>query len=325
MTRQHQLLSGLLLVQLAIAALLFWPRGGNTAGEAAPLLPDFVPADVTRLALEDERGETVRFERAADGWVVADSDGYPADATRIETLLTTLAGLQTDRLIANTAASQARLQVADDDFLRKFTLTTADGRETRLYVGSSPAGGAAYVRRGGDVTSYLARNFAAFDYSPLVNTWIDTVYIDIEQTAVTRVVVENATGTLTFVQSDGTWTLEGLQAGETFDATPLDTLLSRILTLRLAAPLGTTAQPAYGLDDPPARVTLTVLADAQGAQPAETYTLAIGTPDADGNYPLKWSESPYYVQATNFSVQPVLTATRDGFLVPPAAEPAAEP
>ena len=90
-------------------------------------------------------------------------------------------------------------------------------------------------------------------------------------------------------------------------------------SLRMTRPLGKTDDPAYGLAQPAALLTL----KAKSGDGQKVYTLAVGAKDAaDSSYVVKLSDSPYYVRVAEFSVKDLVEKKRDGFLqVPSTAQP----
>lgn len=324
MTRFQKLLAGLLLVQIVLLLIVYLPRAADTAA-GGPLFPDLTADAVTEIALENQNGPRTVLVKAGDGWVVAESDGYPADASRIGPLLEKIAGLQANRSVAATAAAHARLQVSDAAFARRVTLTTADDARYLLYLGSSPNPGATHVRNGADNATYLTNGLTQFDVDATVANWIDAAYAALNREEVTALTLQNGNGTFRFVKAaDGAWGLdEALGAGETFDPTTFNTILARIINLRLTRPLGVNTRPEYGLDAPGATVSVVVQrpASAAGAAPPppETFTLQIGAQADDNNQYVKWSGSRYYATVARFNITPILDAARDQFVQPAAA------
>lgn len=321
MSRFQRILTGLLLLQVLILVFVFLPRGSETVA-GGTLFAGLNSAEITQILLEDNAGESTTLLREGDGWVLADSEGFSADASKITPILDKISNLNTNRLITNTSSSHGRLQVADDDFLRRVTLTTEDDTYI-LYVGSSPSPGSTHVRNSDDDATFLTSDITQFEVNAAASGWIDTSYITLTRTDVSNLVVTNANGTYTFAtDAEGAWQLAGLQADQIFEQTQFNTILGRIVSMRMQTPLGTTEKPEYGLDNPQARVIVTLTAGEEATQ--TTYTLDIGSADADGNTIVKFSDSPYYVTVAEFSVEPIINATRDDFAQTPTPEPVEE-
>ena len=315
MNRTNRILTAILGIQIVLAVLVFLPRILPAGAASGPLFGALDAKDVTALTVQDKDGNRVELARQGEVWVVPAVDDYPADKAKIDTFLEGIAGLKTNPLVTRTSASHKRLQVADDDFVRRVDLTLADGSSRTLFIGSS-SGGGSHVRAGGQDEVYLAQELFSYDAGTAINNWIDTLYFSVAQDKMTGLKLENANGTLEFEKdASGNWTMKGLAAGEEFNANNLTTLLTRLSSLRMTSPLGKEAKSEYGLDQPTAVITLTAN-DESGS--ARTYTLRIGAKDAETNdYVVISSESPYYVRVAGFSVEDFVTRARQDFLTLP--------
>ncbi|MCA9874713.1 MAG: DUF4340 domain-containing protein [Anaerolineales bacterium] len=311
MTRLQKILAGLLAVQIALAVLVFWPHGRvQAAGE--PLLSDLKPESVTAVTLTDDQGNTVKLARQDSGWVLASGGDYPVTAASVTGLLGKLTAVKTDRLVTQTPGSLNRLQIADDNFVRRLDISTDDGRTLTVYLGSTANFRATHVRLAGQDAVYLADDLTTRDASATPGDWIDSTYVNVPAGDMTAVTVQNQNGAFTFNKSaTGEWTYADLAEGETYNPARFNTILSRLSNLTMIAPLGTTAEASYQLDAPLATVTV-MTQDDSGEQ---SNTLLIGAQDADsGNYVAKWSGSDYYVNVNSFSANDIVTLTRDDLL-----------
>jgi hypothetical protein len=325
MSRRNQILTVVLAVQIALAVLVFWPLVFPASAETAPLFGAITTKDIVTLTVQDKDGKSVELTRQGEEWVVPKAGDYPADKSKVEAFLDKIAGLKTNPLVTRTSASHQRLQVADTDYVRRVDFKSADGNTHALFIGSAPSGGSTHVRAGGQDEVYLARDLSSFDASNDVTAWINPVYLTVTQDSVVSLTLQNANGTFEFEKPvSGTWTLKGLATGEELDADSPTSLLAPIASLRMTRPLGKEAKPEYGLEQPAAVVSLTTKDDSGSTK---TVTLRIGAKDStDNSYSVISSESSYYVRVANFSVEDLVTKTRDGFLKPkPTPTPAATP
>jgi hypothetical protein len=317
MKRHHQILAAVLVVQVILSLVVFWPRSAATA-EAEPLFPDLNTDDVVALTLVNAAGETIFLEKVDGEWVLPEADNYPVLGDRVSSLLDKIAGLTTGRLVTRTEASHRRLQVASDEFQRRIDLELADGTQHTLYLGSSPRFGVTHVRVAGQNETYLSDEVAAMDAGATASAWIDTAYVSVPQEEVTAVTLENEQGTFVFSRDEeGNWTLEGLDADETMDPAAVSALVRKATAVTMVAPLGTEAEPEYGLDEPNAVVTI----ETTGG----SITVAVGAPGEDENtYVVHSSESSYYVLAGETAVGGLVgTARADLLTEPPMPTPEA--
>jgi len=321
--RHNQILVGILVVQIILSVVVFWPRSSAAvAGE--PLFPDLESGDVVALTITDANGDEIRLSKVDGGgstepagvWVLPDVDDYPAQADKITPLLDGITGLTTGRLVTRTDASQERLQVAPDDFQRRIEFETQAGTTYILYLGSSPSYGATHFRVGGQSETYLTDAISTWETGATAASWIDAAYLSVTLADVNKVTLENHNGTFVFVRAEeDNWTMEGLAEDETLTETNVTATIRQAASLNIIDPLGKAEQASYGMDEPNAVATLET--------DAGTITLRVGAKDpGDNSYVVISSESPYYVRVSEYSVRNLVENTRDNFLeLPPTPTP----
>jgi hypothetical protein len=307
MKRHHLILAGILVVQIALSAVVFWPKAAASAGRE-PIFPDLEAGDIVALKITDADGNTVALRQAGEDWVLPDADDYPAEANKITPLREKIVGLTTGRLVTRTDASHRRLQVHPNDFVRRIDFETADGTTRTLYLGSAPSYGTIHFRVDGQSEVYLASDITTYDTNATVSSWINTTYLSITQDDVTAMTLENGNGTFAFARGgEGTWTMGGLAADETLNEAQVNAVLRRGTFVTIVEPLGKTEQPAYGMDEPSAVVTLETA--------EKTVTLRVGARDPEDNsYVVISSDSPYYARIAEFGAKELVEFTRDDFL-----------
>jgi hypothetical protein len=315
MKRHNQILAGILVIQIILSVVVFWPKSAATAA-SEPLFPDLSADDIVALTVTDADDNSIQLRRVGEDWVLPDADDYPAQVDKITPLLDKIVGLTTGRLVTRTDASHKRLQVAPDDFVRRIDFETANGTKRTLYLGSSPQYGATHFRVEGQSETYLTSELSTWETKADATSWVDTAYLSAPQDDVTKVTLENTNGTFTFTKDDeGKWTMAGLAADETLAETEVTALIQQAASVNMVRPLGKEEQAAYGMDEPNAVVTLET--------DDKTITLRVGAKDpADNSYVVTSSESPYYVRVSEYSVKDLVENTRDDFLqVPPTPTP----
>lgn len=311
--RHNQILIILLVVQIAVGAVIFWPRtvASDTGG---PLLAEFNAQDVVELTISDGDDNHVTLTKQGDDWVLSEAGDYPANEEDVISLLESITGVQTNRLVTQTEASHQRLGVAGDDFSRRLEITMTDGSSHNLFVGSSGGVGATHVRADNQAEVYLTGELSAFDANALASSWIDTLYFSLPQTATTKLTLENENGTFEFVRADDSWALTDLAEDEVLMEGSVTTLVNQASSIRMSEPIGTEERPAFGLDSPTATITLET--------PDETFVLKVGAQEPDDNsYFFSASNSPFIVRLPEFDGNNFVNKTRDDFLEePPAPE-----
>jgi hypothetical protein len=317
MKRRNQILAGLLGAQILLIALVFVPRLLPSQNQSGPLLGSVRAGDIVKMTISDKDGKALTLAKQGSDWTLPDLENYAAQSDQVTQFLDKLFGIKTDVLATSTASSLKRLQVADDDFVRKIDLQGADGKVYTLYLGTASGGGANHVRLGGQDNVYVARGINSFDAATDAHGWINPVYLSVPQSSILSASIENAQGKFEFANNAGAWTMKNMPGGAQFNQQELLSLLAGLGSLNMQSPLGRTARPEYGLDRPSATVTA-IVSDTNATK---VYTLKIGAKDSEGHYPVISSEATWYVKVPAASVEPFINARMETFLAEAAPAP----
>ena len=311
MKRTQQILLGVLALQIILSVVVFWPREvASVSGE--PLFPDLAVEDIVALTVEDNAGEQIVLRKVDGAWVMPEAGDYPAQEASITPVLEKLVTLSAGSVVARTEASHTQLQVSEETFQRRVDFETATGETHTFYLGSAPRYTATHFRIEGEPETYLTSDLSVWDVNVAVSGWADTSYVNIDLATVTDVTLENTNGTFILVKDEDSWTLVDLQAGEAIEPTQTSAVVRAATSLSVMAPLGTSADPAYGLAVPGAVVIVTT-------DDGQTHTLAVAAdPQDDGSYVVKSSDSDHYVRVAGYTVTSLLDKAREDFLAEPA-------
>jgi hypothetical protein len=318
MKRHQQIMAGILVVQIILGVITFWPRSGS-AGAAQPVFPGLDVANIATLTITDDQSARIILRRSGENWSLAEAGDYPAQASSITPLLDKFTQLDTATLVARTDASHKALQVADDNYVRRVDIGMRDGTTHTLYLGSSPRYTATHFRVAGQNETYLTAALSTWEMNTAATSWIDTAYRTIDVATVTEVTLQNANGFFKFIKTeDDTWTLADLAADEIIAPAKTADIVSKTTRITLQRPLGLTEEASYGFAAPAATVTLTM-------EDGSVTTLRVGAKFDGSNYAVKASESPYYVAVTEFNVKPLIENDRAAFMEEPTPEPTPQP
>jgi hypothetical protein len=315
MKRTQRILSAVLVLQIILMAVVFWPRAAASDAESRPLLEGVEASEVVALTIEDTDGKAIELRKRDGMWVLPNAGDYPVQADKVTGLLDKLVAIETGRLVTRTADSHKRLQVASDDYLRRIVVETADGEEHVLYLGSSPTYGAIHVRAQGENQTYLTNEVSSWEANVAAASWIDTAYVSVESDALVGLMLQNGNGQWTFEKdAEGNWTMIELPAGETLNTSNVNSVANQARRINMVRPLGQEEDPSYGLDRPTGVV---MLRTGDG-----TITVEIGArSDEDNTYVVKSSDSAYYVRVGEFSVNSLLEKTATDFIQVPTPAP----
>jgi hypothetical protein len=202
------------------------------------------------------------------------------------------------------------LQVADSDYLRRVTLTTASGGETTIYLGSAPSYNATHVRVAGSDDAYLATNLTSWEFSASPSSWIDTTFVEVDRNKLVEVRITNPKGTVVLIEaSEGQWFVKDLEGEQ--DSDKVSSALVRASSVLTTKPLGRDEKPDYGMSEPVLSVTLVTDEESitweAGAQVA-----------AEAGYVVRSSTSPYYVIVADYNITTLLENGAQDYLRPPA-------
>jgi len=329
LTRGNQILLVVLVVQLILVGVAFWPRSAAVAS-GEPLLPGLDPLEVVRVTITDKEGSQIVLAKELGNWVLPGADAYPCQEEKITELLDQVAGLTSDRLVTQTRASHERLGVARDEYEMLLQLEGSDGQAYELYIGTSPRYQVSHVRVADEDQVYLVSGVSSSTVSPRASAWIDTQYMTLSQDEIVGLSLENANGQFEFTKVGGeeegeeaTWTMAGLAPGEVLNENPVVSMVSGLSNLRMVRPLGKEELEAYGLQDPVAAIRIRV-PDEEGGTKA--YVVRVGAHWEDETaYVVKSGMSPYYVLVSEYTANLWIDKTRDDFAQVPTPTPEPTP
>jgi hypothetical protein len=280
--------AGLVLV-LCFGAYLYLveqrrePRTGEKPKEKIFVLDKTKVKDVT---IARKEGETIRLTREAGEWRMAEPTAVPADASAVESLLSSFEGIEVQE---EAAANPERLS---DYGLDEPRLTLSVGVEgardpLRLLLGEKLLDSSGVYAKLPDkprvftIASYVE---SSFDKKPF--DLRDRDVLKVKRDAVKTLTVEGPEGDYALARDDkGEWTFTeplATRAGRW----AIDGLLGTLENLRMdevAAEDAKDLKP-FGLDKPARSVTL-------GLADGGTRTLEVGTANPEKKYPVRQSGS----------------------------------
>ncbi len=305
--RANQLLGGLLVAQVVLAAVVFWPR--VTVADGGLLFAGQAEAEIVVLAITDGDGKRVALAKDGQQWVLPEADAFPADGDRVAPLLRKIEQLRTGRLVTVTEGSHVRLQVAEQKFNRKMLITWSDGAQNTLLLGSTAGAGATHFRLLEDDEVYLTADLTPWEANTAASNYIDTQFFSVPRDAITAITLQNGNGSFTFAKRDEKWTWSESTADETLDDTVLNGLLSQVSSVRMIAPLGKVPKPSYGFEQPLATATIT--SEVGGA--LQEHVLRVGA-EREGNYVFSASGAEYYVSVSAYTAGHLIDKTHADFV-----------
>jgi len=294
-------------VQVLLVVLTWWPGGGPA--EARPLIP-LASTEIDAVRVERKGSDDpLVLERSETGWAIPSAGGYPAQESKVDELLAKLLDVRVRTPIATRATSHDALQVGDDEWGRKVTLTSGEGEpeSVTVVVGASARSGV-HLRLADSDEVYLVTGLSEWGISDRPAGYYEPQYVDLAPEAVVAFSLENEHGAVALTKVDDAWTLADAAEGERVDQSAVEALVRDASRIRISKPVGREIDPAFGLEE---GVHVAWSLEADDATVAGGYR--VGS-EVDNLAYVKRDDSPFVVQTSASTLTPLREATRDGLL-----------
>lgn len=245
-SRGVQLLSGVLVLQLAVAGGLLWRSNAQSNFAPVTQLVSIDPSSIDEIIIDDGE-ERVTLTRTDDQWRLDNEYETLASANKVDLLVSSISELKPGLPVASTQGSHEQLEVAEDKFQRRVTLKADDQTQADLYMGTSPGFRKSHIRQVDSDQVYAAR-LNTFDTPAGQDDWLEPNLLAFDK--VTGVQSENVELALV----DEQWAIvqpQNKHVTHEVDQPGIESLVDQLASLRVngfAAPLEATepsdAQPA---------------------------------------------------------------------------------
>ncbi len=304
----HKALTGLLVAQLAVAGLMWWPRGNTTSTQQAFLELEkdaITKVVITRKPYGDKGEEPVELVRQGDDWSLASAGGYPALPDKVGDVLDALADMRVRAPLATQASSHNQLKVGDQEYSKKVEVHVGD--TVHAFRMGAAASNTSHVRREGEDEVY-AVGVSAWTVSDNGRNYWEAQYVELEVDDLSSLTVTNDNGTLTFLKLDSGWDLLEVPEGGLLDQGEVDTFMRKVTKVRMNEPVAADAAPEHGLDGG-ARIEWSL---GEAASTGEGSSYRVGADDESWTY--VQAQDDFVVKVSKAAVETVKTASLDDFL-----------
>ena len=269
--------TGILFLVAAALGLGVWlsnrHEGAKKQAEeqAKRLFGDLKAEQVDWIELTTQDGKPARFERREGAWRVVQPVDAPADASQVDGLASSLAGITSEAVIEEAQAPEV-YGLGDSARVVKFG---AAGAEHVLRVGKkTPVGSDSYVATG-DGKVYTVATFHTTGFDHPLDDLRERRPIRFDRESIERIELSWQGGAVTLAKKDGAWRLVAPLDTAADDET-VETLLSDLAFLRGSGFIDVPPpDKEVGLDAPQYRVVL-LAKPAKPDEPAPRSELAIG-------------------------------------------------
>lgn len=215
-----------LVVQAALVAVMYTGQGQADATTVGPWL-SIDQNKLSQLVISDNKGDSVTLKQGKHGWVVPTKSGFPADASRLKAVISSLDEARNELPVAVSSSAQKRFRVADDAYERHLVFKTRSGQTISLYLGKNAGAGRVYARLDGKDAIQSLR-FPMWRLSTKVSDWLDRKSLALKAGKQKKIELPN----VTLVHSKNLWQPQGLADDRIPDSEQIQVLLSRLHTLR---------------------------------------------------------------------------------------------
>lgn len=267
------------LILLAVAAGLgayIWfvemNRDLNATDSPAEKLFTVDASAIQEVRMKNEAGETSTLQRKGDGWTIAELAGVDADSTEAGNVVSSLASLESQRIVDDAPASLAEYGL--DAPRATVAFTDPAGVDHTLLIGSkTPTGGDLYAKLADAPRVFLIGSWLEETFNRSRFDLRDKSIVKFARDAVSSVTITSASGTIALAQKNGEWRMTS-PSDAPADAAAVDGLLNTLMGARMQSIVDTPNPASMGLTRPAASVAI-------AAGPTRAV-LEVGGPAADG-------------------------------------------
>lgn len=305
MNRTVAALAGLLAVQLVVAAGLGFARSGLSGPAKEVPLVALSSQKVDRITIEGPDKAKVVLAEVKGSWQLPDLADFPADQTRVQSLVDALGKLTEGLPVATTRDAQTRFKVSDTDFERRVTLSAGGKAIGTVYFGTSPSMREIHARREGQSDVYSVQ-FASWQIPAKESDWEDKTLLqipvrDIAAIDVAGLHIVHAQDEAKGAAKQPAWQATRLAAGETLDQTAAASLAGSLADLEFDHVIKGTPPADDGLASPALELTVTKRGGA-------SVVYRIGKSKDGKTYTLKSSSRSEYFAVPSFAAEPLIAA-----------------
>jgi hypothetical protein len=253
---------GLIVAVVVLAALggvLYWSQHHKPAEESAavpastaPVIVKINPADVSQLIIKQK--EPVTLRRTNGQWQITEPKPYLADQEAVAGVLSTLSGLNADRIVEEKASN--RKQYGLDPAQVELDITVKDGTRQLLLGDDTPAGGDIYAALATDPRVFTVASYQKSSLAKGLNDLRDKSLITLSPDKISRVELLKKGEDLEFDRTKDGWQILKPSSSPA-DSAAVNGLVSTLTNARMDLSTTTDAAAAFKSGTPLATAKLT--------------------------------------------------------------------
>jgi hypothetical protein len=198
---------GLLIATVVLAALagfLYWSDHHKSSAEAAKPAADAAPAilkldenSITQVELKKKDAPAIQLAKNGADWKITEPKPFAADQSVVSSMLSTVASLNSERLIDERGADLQRYGLDHPSF--EFDVTEKDNKTQWLLLGDdTPAGSAVFAALGGDPRVFTIAGYNKNSIEKSLNDLRDKRLLTVNADKVSRIDISGKNGDIEF-------------------------------------------------------------------------------------------------------------------------------
>ena len=299
MRRLTFILAGVLAVQLALAAGLWFGGSDYALFRAKDPLLAFDPRTVDRMEIDESGANSVTLAASNGSWVVPPMADFPADGAKVTALLAKLADLKKGWPVATSSEAAQRFKVAEETHERRIVLRSGDKTLGVFLFGTSPSFRQVHARTSGNDKIYNVA-FANYDAGTRGEDWMNRDLLSIGNDKIAGIAI----GDVTLDRKDGKYQVAGLGEGEQQKESEVWKLVGSVTTPTFEAVQGNGSEALAKVEQPDIQVSVK---QTDGT----TVLLKYKKDPAGGAYFFASSASEYLFRVDEGRIQPIIKAKRE--------------
>src|SRR5882757_887838 len=253
---------GLIVAVVVLATLggfLYWSQHHKAAEESAavpastaPAIVKINPADVSQLVIKQK--EPVTLKKTNGQWQITEPKPYPADQEAVAGVLSTLSGLNADRIVEEKASD--RKQYGLDPAQVELDIGVKGGTRQLLLGDDTPTGGNVYAALATDPRVFTVASYQKSSLAKSLNDLRDKSLVTLSADKVSRVELMKKGEDLEFDRTKDDWQILK-PASSPADSAAVNALVSTLTNARMDLNTTTDAASAFAHATPLATAKLT--------------------------------------------------------------------
>jgi hypothetical protein len=229
---------GLIVAVVVLAALggvLYWSQHHKPAEESAavpsspaPVIVKISPADVSQLIIKQK--EPVTLKKTNGQWQITEPKSYPADQEAVAGVLSTLSGLNGDRIVEENASD--RKQYGLDPAQVELDIGVKNGTRQLLLGDDTPTGGDVYAALATDPRVFTIAGYQKTSLAKSLNDLRDKSLVTLAADKVSRVELLKKGEDLEFDRTKDGWQILKPSSSPA-DSGAVNTLVSTLTNARM--------------------------------------------------------------------------------------------